>query len=220
MCLMSRFGNSQEGFGGGRGTTVSLKQFLWFNYHMTCIASPFYVLTLLWGWWHPARDRADPRSVLAPLACPVITLPESPLGPQLPMLPAGGWCRCSRMPAVPLSWGPGPHDLLPTCSSSLLRADLPPCPAGLSMTILSCPAPLPFSSSSVHQHNHDSVFTAHPGLTTSQHLRGTQCSSGSTDSCDGFYHFPLYSFVITASRPFKHKLDHIPALNKTHWDYS
>lgn len=187
---------------------------------MTCIANSFYVLTLLWGWWHPARGRADPRSVLAPLACPVITLPESPLGLQLPMLPAGGRCWCSRLPAGPLSWGPGPHDLFPTCSSSLLRADPPPCPAGLSMQIPSFPAPLPFSSSSVHQHNHDSVFTAHPGLIASQQLRGTQRSSGSMASCDRSYHFPLYSFLITASRPFKHKLDCIPALNKTHRDYS
>ena len=34
-------------------------------------------------------------------------------GSWIVMLPAGRRCRCSQMPAGPLSWGPGPHALLP-----------------------------------------------------------------------------------------------------------
>lgn len=102
----------------------------------------------------------------------------------------------------------------PTCSSSLLKADPPPCPAGLSMQIPSCPAPLPFPFSySVYQHN--------PRFRVQSPSRSDHFSAGHLDpwppvKLPGLYHWPLYSFLITASRPFKHKLDRIPALSKTY----
>ena len=82
---------------------------------------------------------------------------------------------------------------------------------------LHCKVPIFSFSYSVYQHNSRFRVQSPSG---SDHFSAGHLDPWPPVKLPGLYHWPLYSFLITASRPFKHKLDHIPALSKTHWDYS
>ena len=139
---------------------------------MICVANSFYVLTPPWGWWHPAGGRADPWSVLGPLPCPVITLSES----LFRLADCDAACRQTMPVFTDASWTAilGPW---PTCPPP------PPAPAAFSeqtgfpaQQVFPCKSPpvLPLFLSPSHtlfiSTTHNSVYKAHPGLTTSQQV--------------------------------------------------
>lgn len=101
----------------------------------------------------------------------------------------------------------------------------PPAPAAFSeqtrlpaQQVFPCKSPpvLPLFLSPSH-----TVYQHNPRFRVQSPSRSDHFSAGHLNpwppvKLPGLYHWPLYSFLITASRPFKHKLDRIPALSKTY----